>query len=174
MSSKQKNKIIIRDWPKMKLLFNDTRSRILETCSLEPHSLKEISLKMKLNPGSAHNHITKLHKAGYLTITEKRLINGIEEKKYMRSAKSFSFAELSRKDNEIRNRFISKEFSKETFSTLQKDKLASATITRVQLNKNNYSKAQKMLKDLNKFLLDNNGTGDKDVNLISCFGLKNN
>jgi predicted ArsR family transcriptional regulator len=167
---KQKEKLIIKNWADMKLMFDKTRKEIVDMCSSEPHSIKELSLMLELNPGSIHNHIKKLSTAGYLRISETRLINGIEEKKYLRSAKFFSFAELKGEENSIRNKFIAKEFSKESFSILESDKCSSARITKVKLDKEKYRIAQEKLKDLIQFLTDNNGSGNLSANLIVCLG----
>lgn len=151
-------------------MFNDVRKKIVDICGLNPYSIKELSIELSLNPGSIHNHVKKLYDAGYLIVHETRLINGIEEKKYIRSAEFFSFAELKGEENTTRNRYISNEISKESFITLESDKMASARMTNVKLDKEKYELAQEKLKDLIEFLTTNNGSGNKDVNFIVCMG----
>lgn len=167
---KQKDKLIIKKWPDMKLMFDDTRKEIVDQCSVEPKSIKDLSKSLDLNPGSIHNHVKKLFNAGYLQVCETRIINGIEEKKYLRSAKFFSFADLKGEENVTRNKFIAKELGKESFETLESDKLTSARITKVNLSDKNHKIAQDKLKDLIQFLTENNGTGDLSSCLTVCFG----
>jgi predicted transcriptional regulator len=166
----QKKKFIIDNWADMKLMFNDTRKQIIELCNNQPHSIKELSVILELNPGSIHNHIKKLSAAGYLKITETRIINGIEEKKYLKSAQFFSFAKLEGIENSTRNKFIAKEFSKESFAILEEDEQASARITKVTLDKDNFKIAENKLKELIQFLADNNGSGEIPAGLLVCFG----
>jgi predicted ArsR family transcriptional regulator len=169
---KQKEKLIIKKWADMKLIFDDTRKAIVDICGVEPHSIKELSVKLDLNPGCIHNHIKKLFNAGYLQIAETRLINGILEKKYLRSAKFFSFAELKGEENATRNKYIANEFSKDVFATLEKDRFATARRVNVQLSRENYKIAAEKLKDLIQFLSHSNGSGEINTNLLLCLGIE--
>ena len=103
-------------------------------------------------------------------MAEIREINGIQEKKYIRSANFFSFAELSGEENTIRNKYISKEISKESFETLENDSLTIARITKVTLSESKYKIARKKLEELIAYLAENNRTGDIDTTFISCLG----
>ncbi|MDD0853638.1 winged helix-turn-helix domain-containing protein [Halobacteriovorax sp. GB3] len=167
---KLKEKLIVKNWADMKLMFNDTRQEIIDLCSVEPKSIKELSDHLELNPGSVHNHIKKLFNAGYLQVCETRIINGIEEKKYLRSAKFFSFAELKDEENIIRNKFIAKELGKEVFEILERDNKTSAVINKVQLSDKNHKIAQDKLQDLISFLNENNGSGEIRSSFVACFG----
>jgi predicted ArsR family transcriptional regulator len=170
MVKKQKDKLVIKSWEHMKLLFNEDRARIVDICSLTPYSIKELAIEMDLNPGSIHNHVTKLYKANYLMIAETREINGITEKKYLRSAKYFNFAKLDGGANTTRNKHISNEIKKESFKLIENDNLTIARMTRGRLSKKNYQEARKRLYSLIEFIKDNNEVGKNKICMITCLG----
>ncbi|MFT6069977.1 MAG: DNA-binding transcriptional ArsR family regulator [Bacteriovoracaceae bacterium] len=161
---------VIDNWPDMKLFFDSDRKEIISLCSQEALSIKDLSVRMGLNPGSIHNHVTKLFKAGYLAIGETREINGIIEKKYVRSAESIDFAELKGEENTLRNKYISKTMMKESFNILENGDVFSVRLTDVKLSPKKYKEACAQLKALLKFLKDNNRSGDLEVQLVSCLG----
>lgn len=154
----------------MKLIFHEDRKKILDLCSKIPSSIKDLAMAMDLNPGSIHNHIHKLHQAGYLEIAETREINGIIEKKYYRAAEFFNFAELKGTENTTRNKYISQDIAKESFSLLEGDRETIARITKVSLSPKHYKEARARLNDLINFLKEHHNSGDQTISLISCLG----
>lgn len=170
MTAKQKEKLIVKTWDHMKLLFNEDRSAIIDLCSFTPRSIKELAQEMNLNPGSIHNHITKLFNAHYLIIAETRKINGIIEKKYLRSAKYFNFVELNGEANTIRNKHISNQIKKESFRLLENDNQTIARMTKGNLSLKNYQEARKQLTSLIEFIKDNSETGNNEISMITCLG----
>jgi hypothetical protein len=125
---------------------------------------------MSLNPGSIHNHVTKLYNAKYLIIAETREINGIIEKKYLRSAKYFNFANLKGEANTVRNKFISNDIKKEAFNLMENDDQTIARMTKSKLNQKNYEEARKRLYSLIEFIKDNNETDGKEISMVTCLG----
>lgn len=161
---------IIDNWPDMKLFFDKYRKEIIYLCSQEPRSIQDLSIKMKLNPGSIHNHVSKLFKAGYLSIGETREINGITEKKYIKSAETIDFVDLKGEENTMRNKYIAKSMGKESFNLLEYGDVSSVRLTNIKLSQSKYHEACSLLKSLLKFLKENNHSGELDVQLISCLG----
>ena len=165
-----KKKIVIDNWEDMKLFFNETRRDIVNLCSLKPLSIKELSEQLELNPGSIHNHVSKLHKANYITLHKTREINGIIEKKYIKSAEFIAFADLDDEENETRNTFISQLMKKESYKMLSKGDLHSIRINYARLDKKSYQQACKKMQDLIDFLQEKNNSGDINVQMLSCLG----
>lgn len=162
----------ITKWSDMKLIFHEDRKKIIDLCGKAPSSIKDLARALNLNPGSIHNHVHKLHQAGYLEITETREINGIIEKKYFRSAEFFNFAELQGEENVTRNKFIAKDIMGEVFDLLEDDREAIARITKVSLSSKHYKEARQRLNELITYLKTHNNSGDQIVSLISCLGKK--
>ena len=165
-----KKTLLIKHWPDMKVIFNDHRETIGELCTSVPHSIQDLSRELGLNPGSVHNHVKKLHAAGYITIAETREINGIVEKKYSRAAQFFKFAELTGKEQEQRNKFIAAALQRKTLNILGADKQALVRNSSFQLNAEDYQAAKEKLEGLFDFLKDRNGSGDISGAFLFSFG----
>ncbi|MBL4633317.1 MAG: helix-turn-helix transcriptional regulator [Kofleriaceae bacterium] len=102
-----KKTLQFKDWEKNKLiLVSDARREIVDRCRSQALSIQDLAIAMALNPGSIHNHVHKLHDAGFLVVESTREINGITERKYRRSAAFFSLFEVAPKDVAKRNKNI--------------------------------------------------------------------
>lgn len=165
----------VDDWSKMKLLFHPDRKRIISECSNPGGvSIKILSEKLNLNPGSIHNHIKKLHQAGIVRIIKRSYVKGIEEKRYQLTAKYINIQDISEEDKKKRNLFISKDIQKEVVSLLDANAegeclLKNAT---VYLSEEDYQKAKKMLGNFIQFINDKHDSGKTLYSFIVAAGKK--
>lgn len=169
----KKQKFIDR-WEDMKLLLSNGRKEVLDRCIDSPHSIQDLALRLGLNPSSIHNHVKKLYAAGFLEISETRSVNGIVEKKYRATAIDFSLSpRLKAARSKSMNNDMAKAIHKETLIILIKGQLGHIKHHRVSLNEANLKRAQGMLADLEKFLLENHGSGDRIASFVLVDGILN-
>ncbi len=114
-----KKTVRIRDWNRSKLIHNDDRREIVDRCRSRAHSIKELAEAMNLNPGSIHNHVHKLHAAGFLAVESTREINGIIERKYRRTGRFFSLFAVKPGQEKFRNKALAQLASKRATSCLE-------------------------------------------------------
>lgn len=162
----------IKNWKQAKLLENTTRQRIVAICSIEPHSLKELSLKLNLNPGSIFNHVSKLKAAGFLTAKKGRVINGIQEIKYSKSALKFDYSRIEKSEWDKRNLYISKDFGKTLLSLLDEDPHCTARKINVSLSQEAHRKLLRKINDLKTFLMENRSSGSIPTVVLLAAGRK--
>lgn len=148
-----KERLEITEWAKAALLFHEDRTKILDLCLSQPRSIKELSEEMGLNPGSIHNHVKKLHEAGMLEIVERRMINGIEEKKYAKAAVFLDLSKIKGEDLEKRNDKISHDVKKRVKKILQADPSASVKSQRAKLSDADVEYVRKELHRLRDYIL---------------------
>ncbi len=167
----KKQKIIER-WEAMKLLLSSGRKEVLDLCIDAPHSIQDLTLRLGLNPSSVHNHVKKLYTAGFLEISETRLVNGITEKKYQATAIDFVLSpRLKAARSKKMNHDMAKAIHRETLAILDKGELGHIKHQRVSLSESNLRKARTMLADLEKFLLENHETGRLVASFILVDGI---
>jgi predicted ArsR family transcriptional regulator len=161
-----KKKIVLERWEDMKLIFHPDRMDIVDICRREQLSIKELSIELNLNPGSIHNHVSKLLKSGYLYVAKTRQVNGITEKKYGTTSNFFSMGQLKGEAEEKKNQFVAKQISKCSYEAMAHRKEGTSVLMkRASLSEEDYDEAFAKLKDLVEFITDRNGSGDKKM----CF-----
>ncbi len=155
----------VGDWQRSKvLLSSDDRREIAELCRSEALSIQDLARKMGLNPGSVHNHVHRLHDAGFLRIASTRKINGIVEKKYVRTGTFFSLFHVAEADVDDRNKTIAKLASKRVARCLEKGpRPAGLFDISVMVSEERLAKLSKLANELQQELLDADGTGDISV-----------
>lgn len=169
-----KKQIFVDRWEDMKLLLSNGRKEVLDKCIDAPNSIQDLAQRLGLNPSSIHNHVKKLHAAGFLKISETRSVNGIIEKKYRATAIDFSLSpRLKAARTESMNNDMAKAIHKETLMILGKGELGHIKQHRVSLSESNLKKARSMLSDLEKFLLENHETGELIASFVFVDGILN-
>lgn len=149
-----KKRLRVTNWADASLLFSEARIEILDLCAIQPHSIKDLSIAMGLNPGSIHNHVKKLHGAGFLVLVQTRLVNGIEEKKYAKSAEFIDISGLPEEDLPKRNEKIARDVKKEVFQLLERDRHASVRRQVAYLSASDLEYVRGALDELRTYILE--------------------
>ncbi len=161
----------IGDWTKSKLLLSDDRREIVDRCRSRAMSLQELAKAMELNPGSVHNHVHKLHDAGFLTIESTREINGITERKYRRTGAFFSLFYVEPDYVEERNKALAKLASKRTTNCLALGpRPAGLFDVNARVSAANLKKLGSMVDALRLALIEADGSGDIPVSSFAVLG----
>lgn len=100
--------MVLSDPEKVKIIFNKWRAKILELLSKEPHTIKEMAITLKINPGTVFHHIKILEDAGLIEIVRTESIGNIIMKYYQSVAREFRFDLLETKDEKIHSIIESK------------------------------------------------------------------
>lgn len=170
--SKVKRRQKVTSWEDMKPIFNESRVEILDLCKSQARSIKDLSELLNLNPGSVHNHIKKLEASGYLEVVETRIVNGIVEKKYLRTAIYYDFIPLQGKENKIKANYISSALKRESLKIMTDDPEASSRKIKVKLSKKNYKVVIKKLNELLDFIVDADEDAGVSTGFVFCLGKK--
>jgi len=167
----------VKEWDKAVLLLNsDARQEIMDLCWEKPCSIKDLSQAMKKNPGSIHNHVKKLYEAGFLIIVERRLINGIEEKKYTQSADFIDLSTLPEDTLPQRNELIGKHIKKMVLRMLTYDRQATVKRKSIRLSNEDAAYIRDELEKLRQYAMahhveQSDGTEELEkCTLIYAFG----
>jgi DNA-binding transcriptional ArsR family regulator len=159
------------DWEKSKLLLSDDRREIVDRCRSKAMSIQELAEAMSLNPGSVHNHIHKLHDAGFLTVESTREINGITERKYRRTAAFFSLFHVQPSQRETRNKAIAKLASKRVVSCLAQGPRPTGMFDiNARVSAKELKKLGAMVEALRAAILDADGSGEIPIASFAVLG----
>lgn len=154
--------VTIREWKRSKvLLASDDRRVIVDLCRPQAMSIQDISRALDLNPGSVHNHIHKLHEAGFLKVESTRKINGIIEKKYRRTGLFYSLFYVAPEDVEARNKTIAKIASKRAHACLEPGPRPQGLFDiNAKVSRERLQRISKLADELQKEILDADGSGE--------------
>lgn len=161
----------IGDWTKSKLLLSDDRREIVDRCRSQALSIQELALAMGLNPGSVHNHVHKLHSAGFLEVESTREINGITERKYRRTGAFFSLFYVEPEFVEERNKALANVASKRTTNCLASGpRPAGLFDVNARVSASNLKKLGEMAEALRLALAQADGSGDIPISSFLVLG----
>lgn len=161
----------IGDWNLSKLLLSDDRREIVDRCRSRALSIKELADAMSLNPGSIHNHVHKLHGAGFLSVESTREINGIVERKYRRTGAFFSLFAVQPGQEADRNKAIAKLAGKRATSCLALGhRPAGLFDINARVSASKLRKLGKMVESLRQAILEADGSGDIPLSSFAVLG----
>ncbi len=166
-----KKTIQFNDWSKNKLLLNDDRREIADRCRSEALSIQDLAFAMGLNPGSIHNHVHKLHDAGFLEVESTREINGIVSRSYRRTSAFFSLFHVAPKDREARDRSLGKLASKRVTSCLALGHRPTGLFdVNASVSKRELKKLGALVEELRLAILAADGSGDMPISSFVVIG----
>jgi DNA-binding transcriptional ArsR family regulator len=77
---------IVTDPKKAKALASETRLRILQEIASNPQSISQIAKKLSITPVAVHYHIKKLASAGFINLSEEKIVNNNLTEKFYKLA----------------------------------------------------------------------------------------
>jgi len=106
---------IVDDPEKIKIIIEETRSKILNLLRFRDMTISELASILNKDISTVFRHIKKLERAGFVKVTGERRLHNVPEKIYGRTARTFILApESYKKDVAI------EKFSKKRMETLIK------------------------------------------------------
>jgi len=82
--------LVIRDAETMKALGEPTRLQILLELSNDPKTVKEVAAELGVGPTKLYYHFKILERAHLIRVAGRRMVSGIQERRYVSTAKSWT------------------------------------------------------------------------------------
>ena len=82
--------VVIRDAATLKALADPMRLQILMELGDEPKTVKEVATVLDTGPTRLYYHFKILEKAHLIRVAERRMVSGIEERRYQATAQSWT------------------------------------------------------------------------------------
>lgn len=96
---------IVDDPEKIKIIIEETRSKILHLLRFRDMTISELASILNKDVSTIFRHIKKLEKAGFVRVTGERKLHNVPEKIYGRTARTFFLAPESYKKDEMIEKF---------------------------------------------------------------------
>ncbi len=103
---------IVDDPEKIKIIIEETRSKILHLLRFRDMTISELASILNKDISTIFRHIKKLEKAGLVKVTGERKLHNVPEKIYGRTARTFLLAPESYRKDEMIEKFSRRKMEK--------------------------------------------------------------